>query len=147
MDYKKIDIKEHFSSREAGAISGFSSYMVDYLCRQKLVIPSAQGSRGRGRGKGRRYSIGDVIQLVALKELIDRGVSVQRLKSSHKNWNKHFSAAVQGRRPTEFLVTDGKNVFLRTKEDLIVDIEKGPQYAFSFLIDLAHLYDKVQAEI
>ena len=56
---------------------GVSRRQLQYWAETGLVAPSA-----RTRGGHRRYTFADLVALKAAKQLIDAGVSVQRIRSS-----------------------------------------------------------------
>jgi DNA-binding transcriptional MerR regulator len=62
---------------EVERILGISLRRLGYWDRTGLVVPSA-----RTRGGHRRYTFEDLVALKAARQLIDAGVSVQRIRSS-----------------------------------------------------------------
>ena len=66
-----------FTTRQAAAISKLSQRQLHYWRRTQLVIPSNFSPGGHAR-----YSFVDLIIIRAIKQLIDAGVSVQRVRKS-----------------------------------------------------------------
>jgi DNA-binding transcriptional MerR regulator len=62
---------------EVARILGISRRQLGYWADTALVVPSV-----RTRGGHRRYTFEDLVALKAAKQLIDAGVSVQRIRSS-----------------------------------------------------------------
>jgi DNA-binding transcriptional MerR regulator len=58
-------------------ILGISRRQLQYWAQTALVVPSV-----RTRGGHRRYTFEDLVALKATKQLLDAGVSVQRIRSS-----------------------------------------------------------------
>ena len=74
-DYKmNSDTVQDFLIARAAKLSGLTPAMLNYLCREKVLLPSVPGRRGRGRP--RRYSFGDVVMLRVIAKLLKAGVSV-----------------------------------------------------------------------
>lgn len=60
------------------AITGLSYRQLDYWARTKLLVPSVADASGSGRV--RVYSLGDVVKLAVVKQLLDTGMSLQRVR-------------------------------------------------------------------
>src|SRR5579863_8326238 len=127
---------DQFLITDAAALSGLTPAMVDYLCRQKVLVPSVPGRRGRGRA--RKYSFGDVIMLRALSRLLGAGVSVERLKRALWALRPFYKNISRGPLPAKYLATDGRVVFLRDQEGL-VDLDGSGQMSFLFVLELESL--------
>ena len=125
-----------------------SRTMLDYLVRTNLLVPSS--SRGkRTKGKKREYSFGDIVILRALKSLLDNGISVSRVsKALHKLGKKHKELKpkdIPGQ--IKYLVTDGEEVFFKNKKQVLENLSKNGQMAFSFVLDLTPAKDKIIEDI
>lgn len=66
-----------FTTRQAAAISHLSQRQLHYWRRTQLVTPSNHSPGGHAR-----YSFTDLIIIRAIKQLLDAGVSVQRIRGS-----------------------------------------------------------------
>ncbi|MEM9685127.1 MAG: MerR family transcriptional regulator, partial [Pseudomonadota bacterium] len=122
---------DRFEIAEAAQLSGLTKSMVDYLCREKVLVPSTRGRRGRGRP--RRYSFGDVVMLRALAQLLKAGVSVRRIKIALRSVRHHHKEIKQDIIPIHYLVTDGRSVFWREKDKLL-DLDGSAQMSFLFVL-------------
>ena len=126
-----------FDARRVKRIVGLSMYMIDYLDREEIIRPSIR--RDPGRGKRRLYSFGDVVALRVAKRLLDGGISVARLKESlielQRTYGRDFRST-----PSDFFVTDGRKVFFKSEKQVLGDLSRGGQLAFSFMIDLRQIH-------
>lgn len=141
-------LKDSFDIKQAGRITGISTRMLDYLCRTELAIPSK--SRGkRGRGKTRKFSYSDLIYLRSLQILLDRGVSVKRMKSALAQLRKECfdTANIHDISNIHLLVTDGKNVYRIAKKENIENLTQAGQYEFLFIIDHVYVKSTIDAAI
>ena len=114
--------------------------MVDYLCRERLVVPTTPSQPKRGRR--RKYTFGDLVILRAVAKLLQKGVSVSRLKASlHALRGRHPEITRDGL-PASFLVTDGKTILFRESHEIVEELNSG-QLVFAFVMEL----DGVRQEI
>jgi hypothetical protein len=137
MPKKLIDA---FEISDAAALSGLTRAMVDYLCREDVLVPSTPGRRGRGRP--RKYSFGDVVMLRAIARLLQAGISVRRLKKALRALRRHYRGLTREVFPTKYLVTDGHRVFLHDK-DALLDLDGSRQSSFLFVLELGEPYREV----
>ena len=127
--------KREFTCRQAARLAGFDNHMmVDYLCRQGILIPSILSSPGRGRP--RLFSFWDVVLLRAVNQILSAGVPVARLKKAMSDFQNELNDLT----PEEaiirrFMVTDGTEVFMVEEPDTIVQLTSNGQLAFAFVLD------------
>lgn len=120
-----------FTASDAARLSGITRTMLDYLCREGFVQPSA--SILRGRGKARQFNFDDLVLLKVIARLLRSGVEVRRLAKGLRILRGRLgSASAEG---MKYLVTDGHEVFLRENGSLESLAQQG-QLTFAFLIDL-----------
>ena len=131
---------QDFVIAEAAALSGLTVSMLDYLCRQNVLAPSTPGRRGRGRS--RRYSFGDVVMLRVIARLLKAGVSVERSKRALRAVRQYHKTITPTSVPTQFLVTDGRVVYFRNKNNLL-DLDGSGQMSFLFVLELRHVRNEV----
>jgi len=115
---------------EAAKLSGLSTYMLDYLCREEVLVPSAPGRRGRGCP--RKYSFGDVVMLRAVSRLLSVGVSVQRIRKALRALRRHHNQISPTSLPAKYLVTDGTRVYLQNG-DTLLELDGSGQMSFFFV--------------
>lgn len=129
-------LKQHFSIREVARLAGFKrASMIDYLCRTGVVEPSGRPSPGRGRS--RLYTFGDVVLLRAISGLLAGGLPVRRLRTALNELRQgKFKNLRKDTAIGQFLVTDGKGVWLKDSADVLIELTAGSQLAFAFLVDV-----------
>lgn len=133
-------VVDSFLIADAASLSGLSPAMLDYLCRCKILVPNTPGRRGRGRP--RRYSFGDVVMLRVLANLLKAGISVQRLKKALQALRRYHKDITPYSLPTQYLVTNGRNVYLRDKHQLL-DLDGSEQMSFMFVVELKTVHQEV----
>jgi DNA-binding transcriptional MerR regulator len=137
-------IKDSFTTKEAAALAGFrTGMMVDYLCRQGIVVPSKRP--GPGRGRARLYSFGDLVLLRAVSRLLQSGLPVRRLKDALEKLRKQFQRVRPETAIAKYLITDGKEVFLVDRPEALLNLNRDGQLAFAFIIDVEHAREDVIA--
>lgn len=134
--------KDGFGIRTAGRLSGLEPAMVDYLCRQKVLVPTPARP---GRGRDRIYSFGDVVMLRVLKHLLECGISVSKLRKSLEAVRKRHGEIKRDSVPERYLVTNGTVIYFRASEKALEEVENG-QLAFAFVIELEKVRDEVTDE-
>ena len=129
-----------FTAARAAHVSGLGLPMVNYLCREEIVVPSSSAPRGHGRA--RRYSFGDLVALRLVARLTAQGVSVLRLRKAMQRLKKFHPEITLHSLPASHLITDGTELYLREKGEAIERLCDG-QYAFAFVIELGQLRAEV----
>jgi DNA-binding transcriptional MerR regulator len=122
--------------------------MLDYLCREKVVVPSLPAKRGRGRP--RRYSFGDLVLLRALEKLLSAGVSVRRVRKALQTLREYFGDISPERLPTHYLVTDGAGVYLQEYskgKKRLLDLDGTGQMSFFFVLELRDIHREILKSI
>lgn len=137
-------VADVFTAAAAARLTGFrSTYMLDYLYRNAVVVPSITASPGKGRR--RKYSFRDLVLLRSVNHLLSRGLPVRKLKVAIEELHKRFSAITRnGALPaSRFLITDGSSVLLHDGTKNIYDLTNGGQMAFAFMLDV----EKIRSEV
>lgn len=133
---------EGFRLATVAKVAGLSVHMLNYLCRWKIVVPSAEGKRGRG--VKRRYSYSDVLLLRVIGKLLRQGISPLRLRKS-------FAALqARGRQSDElvskrFVITDGRSIYFEDNGSL--EMLSSGQLAFAFVLELTLIREEVRQKI
>jgi DNA-binding transcriptional MerR regulator len=133
--------ESRFTLRQVSVWTNLSEEMIDYLCRMEIVTPAVAGRRGRGRM--REFEFADVVLLRTVKHLLDKGVSVKKVRNSLNNLREKFTEITPGQMPKRFICSDGNEVYLRTKKDVLAEISKSGQLTFSFVMNLDALHADV----
>jgi DNA-binding transcriptional MerR regulator len=140
-------VTDSFPAKLAAYYGGLKTrMMLDYLERAEVFEREEVRTTKRQRrhhGLRRRYTFRDVIVIRAIAALLDKGVSVQRIKAAMLAFSRDdkFSCdrdkVRHGSDVTQYFVTDGNSIFY-ARENQLIDIVKGGQGAFSFVVDLDH---------
>ena len=110
-------------------------YAYAYHDRQVYMSPVVSGSQA---GETRYASFLDLIDLLFVKQFLDHGISLQKIRkaldeASHILSTRHFAR--------QSFFTDGKDLYLKVKDqgDAILELLSGGQWVISEIItDLAH---------
>jgi DNA-binding transcriptional MerR regulator len=139
---KKAIEDQLFAARHAARVAGLSLHMLNYLCRHKVISPTNEG--GRGRGRQRKYSFTDILLLRLVARLLKQGVSVLRFRKTCRLLESR-RLDVKALLSRRYMVTNGTEIFLRDK-NVLECIESG-QTAFAFVLDLEPVRRKVSSQL
>jgi DNA-binding transcriptional MerR regulator len=142
------------NAKKAAFVAGFrSQLMLDYLERQGLFereeVRSSRAAKDRRRGRHRDYTFRDVVVLRAINQLLDKGVSVERIKSAVISFSRDDKFQCDRRRlryddsPIQYLVTDGRQLYFRKDGTGVTSILEGGQEAFFFVLDVRNAQEFV----
>jgi DNA-binding transcriptional MerR regulator len=128
-----------FRGPQACAIVGISYRQLDYWARTGLVRPELK--EARGSGTQRLYSFRDLVHLRVIKNLLDAGVALPKIRKAIR-----FIADELGK-PLEnvTLLSDGKNIFAATSENEIIDLLRRGQGVFG--IALGKVFEDLRGAI
>ena len=128
-----------FRGPQACAIVGISYRQLDYWARTGLVRPELK--EARGSGTQRLYSFRDLVHLRVIKNLLDAGVALPKIRKAIR-----FIADELGK-PLEnvTLMSDGKNIFAATSENEIIDLLRRGQGVFG--IALGKVFEDLRGAI
>ncbi len=133
----------HFNSKTASRITGLSFRQIDYWDRTHFIKPSV--SEASGYGSVRLYSFNDLVQLKVAKTLIDKGLSLQKIRKAINYLKKNIPDVKKPLSELRFL-TDGETIFTITKDKKsIIDTLKEGQLVFS--IALGEILEKLEGEV
>lgn len=134
------ETSEGFSGKKAAEIVGITYRQLDYWARTDLVKPSL--ARAHGSGSRRRYAYRDLLELRAVKSLLDAGIRLGLVREVFTYLAEHLDEDV-----TQVnLVIRGASVMVRTGEEEIVDLLRHGQGVLNIL-PLAGVKDEVDAAI
>ena len=104
-----MDTARGFRAPVAARIVGLRYHQLDYYDRKGLVRPSLGSAKGHG--SRRVYSFADLVGLRVIREMLDQGLSVQRIRKAvavlRREWSKAGDLGTGAR-----IVTDGKGAWL-----------------------------------
>ncbi|MEK6589228.1 MAG: MerR family transcriptional regulator [Nitrospinota bacterium] len=113
-------------------ITGLTQRQVDYWDRTHFIKPSIK--EASGYGTARLYSFKDLVQLKVAKTLIDKGVSLQKIRKAITYLKKNFPDIEKTLSEMRFL-TDGETIFVLTdKKGVILDTLSKGQMVFAVAI-------------
>lgn len=119
-------------------IVGISYRQLDYWTTTGLVTPSVRGAEGSG--SQRLYSFDDIVQLKVIKNLLDTGVSLQRIRTAIEHVRER---GLSLRNIT--LMSDGTTVYALDDQRDIIDLIQRGQAVFA--IAVAPLFAQLEAEV
>jgi DNA-binding transcriptional MerR regulator len=121
-----------YTSREASELSGVPFFTIDYWGRTKFLIPTVAQGAGRGKGRQRMYSYGDILRLRIARELRDQRVSLESLRAIITKLGPYSSQLAR----TRFVLV-GRTVEIATSTAALMAILRRRQrHTFGVLIDL-----------
>jgi DNA-binding transcriptional MerR regulator len=119
-------------------IVGISYRQLDYWTTTGLVTPSIRDAEGSG--SQRLYAFDDIVQLRIIKNLLDTGVSLQRIRAAIEYVRER---GLDLRHIT--LLSDGQTVYALDDQREIIDILRKGQGVFAIAIE--PVYAEIEAEI
>jgi len=130
---------EGFRGPQACAIVGITYRQLDYWARTGLVRPELRDAKGSGTQ--RLYSFTDLVHLRVIKNLLDTGVALPKIRRAIRY------IADELRTPLEnvTLMSDGKSIFAATSDSEIVDLLRKGQGVFG--IALGKVYQELKGAV
>ena len=133
----------NFNSKTVSKITGLSFRQIDYWDSTHFIKPSV--SEATGYGSVRLYSFNDLIQLRVAKTLMDKGISLQKIRKAINYLKKNMPEVEKPLYELRFL-TDGETIFVLTKDKKeIIDTLKSGQLVFS--IALGEIVEGLKGEV
>lgn len=107
---------------------GITYRQLDYWARTELVTPSIRDAKGSGTQ--RLYSFQDLVTLRVIKNLLDTGVSLQRVRTAveHLRTMERPLAGVT-------LMSDGRGVYEAHSPEAVIDLLRHGQGVFAIAVD------------
>lgn len=132
-----------FNTKTAVKLTGLTPRQIDYWDRTHFIKPTVK--EAAGYGTGRLYSFEDIVQLKVAKTLIDKGVTLQKIRKSITYLKKNFPDAKKPLAEMRFL-TDGETIFvLADKKEKILDTLARGQMVFALAI--GELIEELKGEV
>ena len=129
-----------YSGKAAAAIVGITYRQLDYWARTDLVRPSLADAQGSG--SRRRYSYRDLLELKAIKNLLDAGIKLESVRDAFGYLRDHLGEDVT---TVNLVISGNRSVLVHTGEELI-DLLKRGQGVLNIL-PLGTVKDEVDAAI
>ena len=93
-DYQeKVGVEEQgFSGTKTAQVVGITYRQLDYWARTDLVRPSLADAKGSG--SRRKYSYRDLLELRMIKNLLDAGISLERVREVFQYLRTHVAGDI-----------------------------------------------------
>ena len=131
--------EEGFRGPQACAIVGISYRQLDYWARTGLVRPELK--EAKGSGTQRLYSFKDLVHLRVIKNLLDAGVALPKIRKAIRFIADELMTPLEN----VTLMSDGRNIFAATTDNEIVDLLRNGQGVFG--IALGRVYEDLRGAI
>jgi predicted RNase H-like HicB family nuclease len=123
-----------FNTRAVSKIIGLTVRQIDYWDKTHLIKPSIK--EASGYGSTRLYSFEDLVRLKVAKTIIDKGISLQKIRKAMSYLKKNMPDIENPLSNLKFL-TDGETIFILTKKSKeIIDTLRNGQLVFSVSLGL-----------
>ena len=130
---------EGFTAEQASRFTNCTAHQLRYWDKIDLVRPSIQATRGRP-GIRRLYSFQDLVALRVIHSLLDRGMSLQRVRKAIQFLRK--KAGLEEHLSEVRLISDGASIYqVSTSEGLQNALKEGQLAFFMALDDVAATVD------
>ncbi len=104
---------ETYNSKEASRIAGVSLRQIQYWDERGFIRPSVRTAQGRGTK--RLYSFHDLLCLKVMKDLTNRGLSLQKVRRCLQPLRRYTAEPGQALESLKYL-TDGEKLFVITSD-------------------------------
>jgi DNA-binding transcriptional MerR regulator len=118
-----------YRAPDVAKIVGISYRQLDYWARTNLVTPSIRDAGGSGTQ--REYSFQDIVLLKAIKNLLDTGVNLQRIRKAIDFLRDHLRKPPHGLT----LMSDGTKIYACESPDEVMDLLQRGQGVFGIAVD------------
>jgi DNA-binding transcriptional MerR regulator len=118
-----------FRAPDVAKLVGISYRQLDYWARTDLVNPSVRDAGGSGTQ--REYSFQDIVLLKTIKNLLDTGVNLQRIRKAIDFLRTHLKEPPQGLT----LLSDGNKVYAAESPGEVMDLLQKGQGVFALAMD------------
>jgi len=132
----------NFNTRAVSRITGLTPRKIDYWDKTHFIKPSIK--EAAGYGSARLYSFEDLIRLKVAKTLMDRGISLQKIRKTLAYLKKNMPDVGHPLSDLKFL-TDGESVFVLTENSQeIIDALNGQVV---IAVSLGNIIDELKGEV
>ena len=130
---------EGFRGPQACAIVGISYRQLDYWARTGLVRPEVRDAKGSGTQ--RLYSFRDLVHLRVIKNLLDAGVALPKIRKAIRYIADELKTPLEN----VTLMSDGRSIYAATSDTEIVDLLRKGQGVFG--IALGRVYQELRGAV
>jgi predicted RNase H-like HicB family nuclease len=133
----------NYNTKAVSKILGLTPRQIDYWDKTHFIKPSIK--EASGYGSARLYSFEDLVRLKIAKTLIDKGISLQKIRKAITFLKKNMPDIENPLSNLKFL-TDGETIFvLTTNSREIIDTLKNGQLVFS--VSLGAIIEELKGEV
>ena len=111
---------EGYSGQQAAEIVGITYRQLDYWARTNLVRPSLADAKGSG--SRRRYSYRDLLELKAIKRLLDAGIKLEVVRDVFGYLRDNLGADIT---QANLVIQGTKSVLIQSDGELIDLVKQG----------------------
>lgn len=133
-------INAGYSGKRAAEIVGITYRQLDYWARTDLIRPSLTDAAGSG--SRRQYSYRDLLELKAVKNLLDAGIRLELVREVFSYLRESLGEDVTA---VNLVINGSRSVVVKTGEDLL-DLLQNGQGVLNIL-PLAGVKEEVDAAI
>ncbi len=132
-----------FNTKSVMRITELTQRQIDYWDRTHFIKPSVR--EAAGYGTTRLYSFSDLVQLKVAKILLDKGISLQKMRKAITYLKKNFPDVEKPLAEMKFL-TDGEIVFVltRNKKEILDALSQGQMV---FAVALGEIIEELKGEV
>lgn len=131
--------QQGFRGPQACSIVGITYRQLDYWARTGLVRPGLR--EAKGSGTQRLYSFRDLVHLRVIRNLLDAGVSLPKIRKAIR----YIAAELKTPLEEVTLMSDGVSIYAATSGSEIVDLLQKGQGVFG--IALGRVYEELEGEV
>ena len=130
-----------YGGPQATKIVDITYRQLDYWTRTGLVSPSIKSAEGSGTQ--RIYSFNDLLQLKVIKELIDAGASLQKVRQSID----YVRDNIEGDWSKVTIATDGHRVYACTSDAEVLDLLRSGQGVLGALVSVEKVKEQLDGTL
>jgi DNA-binding transcriptional MerR regulator len=134
------EASEGYTGKKTAEIVGITYRQLDYWARTDLIRPSLTDASGSG--SRRRYSYRDLLELKAVKTLMDAGIRLELVREVFTYLSENLDEDVT---QVNLVISGNRSVMVRSGEE-IVDLLRNGQGVLNIL-PLAGVKDEVDTKI
>ncbi|MGD2101368.1 MAG: MerR family transcriptional regulator [Acidimicrobiia bacterium] len=138
IDEREVD---GYRAPQVCKLVGITYRQLDYWARTGLIVPSL--AKAQGSGSQRLYSFTDVVQLKVIKNLLDAGMSLKKIRSAVEILRQELDSDQPLADVT--LLSDGQTIYAAHSDQEVVDVLRQGQGVFS--IAIGPVQDQVEGAI
>jgi DNA-binding transcriptional MerR regulator len=120
--------EQGFRGPQACSIVGITYRQLDYWARTGLVEPELK--EAKGSGTQRVYSFKDLVHLRVIKNLLDAGVALPKIRKAIRYITDELRTPLEN----VTIMSDGKSIYAATSDSEIVDLLRKGQGVFGIAL-------------